>query len=189
PERQARRYPHELSGGMRQRVLIAMMLALEPGLLIADEPTTALDATVQAQILELLRDLAKRRGMALLLITHDLNAVARTADRAAVMRHGRIVETVPVADLFMRAEHPYTRELVAAMPKRGSGSGFGFGKPGSPAAMGPGMPTADLRSGGGPPPNRNPEPEPLLTATDIVVTYPTRGGFFGGGSVADPAVK
>src|SRR5690606_23015210 len=103
PAKHERQYPHELSGGMRQRVLIAMMLALRPRLLVADEPTTALDATVQAQILALLRELARKRGMALLLITHDLGAVARVADRAAVMKSGRTVETLPVRDLFTRA--------------------------------------------------------------------------------------
>ncbi|MDB5366601.1 MAG: microcin transporter ATP-binding protein [Rhodospirillales bacterium] len=110
-------YPHELSGGQRQRVMIAMALANEPDLLIADEPTTALDVTIQAQILELLRDLRDRFGMALLLITHDLGVVRAMADRVVVMRKGEVVETAPSADLFAHPQHPYTRALLAAEPK------------------------------------------------------------------------
>jgi oligopeptide/dipeptide ABC transporter ATP-binding protein len=118
PERQAGQYPHELSGGMRQRVLISMALALHPKMLIADEPTTALDATVQAQILLLLRRLAREKNMALLFITHDLSAVSQIADRVAVMYAGKIVETFPVERLFRGARHPYTRALLASMPAR-----------------------------------------------------------------------
>lgn len=118
PERQARQYPHELSGGMRQRVLIAMALTLRPKLLIADEPTTALDATVQAQILLLLRKLAREKNMALLIITHDLNAVSQVADRVAVMYAGKIVETLSVQKLFTRPRHPYARALLNSMPAR-----------------------------------------------------------------------
>jgi oligopeptide/dipeptide ABC transporter ATP-binding protein len=112
----ARQYPHELSGGMRQRVMIAMALILEPALVIADEPTTALDVTIQAQILELLRDLRDRTGMALLLITHDLGVVAEMASRVLVMYAGEVVEEAPVALLFDAPGHPYTEGLLAAVP-------------------------------------------------------------------------
>ena len=110
-------YPHELSGGQRQRVMIAMALANDPALLIADEPTTALDVTIQAQILKLLKDLQQKLGMALLLITHDLGIVRRVADKVCVMQKGEIVESAPVAQLFTNPQHPYTRMLLAAEPK------------------------------------------------------------------------
>jgi len=116
PARRAGEYPHELSGGLRQRALIALALACRPPLVIADEPTTALDATIQAQILELLRDLRNRFDLGLLLITHDFGVVAQMADRVAVMRAGRIVEQAPVRDLFLRPQHPYTQELLASIP-------------------------------------------------------------------------
>jgi peptide/nickel transport system ATP-binding protein len=115
PARVAAQYPHELSGGMGQRVMIAMMLAPDPELLIADEPTSALDATVQAEILRLIEDLVSRRGMGLMLISHDLPLVAHFCDRVAVMYAGRIVEELPGADLH-RARHPYTRGLIACLP-------------------------------------------------------------------------
>ncbi|MGH3322534.1 MAG: dipeptide ABC transporter ATP-binding protein [Streptosporangiaceae bacterium] len=111
-------YPHQLSGGMRQRVMIAMALACEPRLLIADEPTTALDATIQAQILDLLDDLRARLGMGILLITHDLGVVARYANRVAVMYAGKLVETAPTSLLFQRMRHPYTESLMEAVPRR-----------------------------------------------------------------------
>ncbi|WP_281262053.1 ABC transporter ATP-binding protein [Azospirillum thermophilum] len=117
PEARLGAYPHELSGGQRQRVMIAMALANEPDLLIADEPTTALDVTIQAQILALLKDLQSRFGMALLLITHDLGVVRKMADRVCVMNQGEIVEQAGVADLFIRPQHPYTRKLLAAEPR------------------------------------------------------------------------
>lgn len=109
-------YPHELSGGMNQRVMIAMALAGEPDLLVADEPTTALDATVQAQILDLLNQLRKDSDMALVLISHDLGVIAEASERVAVMYGGRIVEHLPTDDLFTRGNHPYTNGLLAAMP-------------------------------------------------------------------------
>ena len=117
PGRRVDDYPHQLSGGMRQRVMIAMALACNPRLLIADEPTTALDVTIQAQILELLNDLRKQRELAVLLITHDLGVVAEVADRVAVMYTGRIVEESPVAELFARPRHPYTEGLLRSVPK------------------------------------------------------------------------
>ena len=116
PHRRVRDYPHQLSGGLRQRALIAMALACDPDLLIADEPTTALDVTIQAQILELLRDIQQRLGLALLLITHDLGVVAEMADRVAVMYAGRIVEESPVRPLFTDPKHPYTRGLMGSVP-------------------------------------------------------------------------
>jgi oligopeptide/dipeptide ABC transporter ATP-binding protein len=116
PRRRASAYPHELSGGMRQRVLIAMALACRPRLLIADEPTTALDATVQIQILELLKTLQRAHGMAVLFVTHNLAVVAEIADRVGVMYGGRIVETAPAAELFARPRHPYTRGLLDSLP-------------------------------------------------------------------------
>jgi peptide/nickel transport system ATP-binding protein len=116
PHKRVRDYPHQLSGGLRQRALIAISLACNPSLVIADEPTTALDVTIQAQILELLRDLQQRMGLALLLITHDLGIVAEMADRVAVMYAGRIVEEAPVMGLFDDPRHPYTRGLMASMP-------------------------------------------------------------------------
>jgi oligopeptide/dipeptide ABC transporter ATP-binding protein len=110
-------YPHQLSGGLRQRVMIAIALAADPELLVADEPTTALDVTVQAQILELLDTLRRDRGMSVLLITHDLGIVAGRADRVAVMYAGQIVETADTASLFRAPAHPYTRALFASMPR------------------------------------------------------------------------
>ncbi len=109
-------YPHQLSGGMRQRVLIAMALACKPSLVIADEPTTALDVTIQAQILDLLREMKDAFNLSLLLITHDLGIVAEIADRVAVMYAGRIVEEAPVGAIFSEPKHPYTRGLLASIP-------------------------------------------------------------------------
>lgn len=117
PERRASDYPHQLSGGMRQRVMIAMALACDPELLIADEPTTALDVTIQAQILELLDKLRQTRKLAVLLITHDLGVVAETADRVCVMYTGKIVEESDVNQLFADPKHPYTRGLLHSVPK------------------------------------------------------------------------
>lgn len=117
PERRVRHHPHELSGGQRQRVMIAMALSCDPDLLIADEPTTALDVTVQAQVLELIRTEQRRRGMALILITHNLGVVAGMCERVAVMYAGRFVELAPAATLFADPRHPYTRGLLAALPR------------------------------------------------------------------------
>src|ERR1051325_7618159 len=119
PAQRAHEYPHQLSGGMRQRVVIAMALVMNPALVIADEPTTALDVTIQAQILELLRELQQRLGTSILLITHDLGVVAETASRVIVMYGGEIVEEAPVRDLFSAAHHPYTEGLMGAMPRLG----------------------------------------------------------------------
>jgi oligopeptide/dipeptide ABC transporter ATP-binding protein len=116
PERRLRDYPHQLSGGMRQRVMIAMALACHPKLLIADEPTTALDVTIQQQILELLLDLREELGMAIVIITHNMGVVAEMADRVIVMYAGRIVERAPVGELFDRPAHPYTRGLLESIP-------------------------------------------------------------------------
>jgi oligopeptide/dipeptide ABC transporter ATP-binding protein len=116
PEQRLRAYPHELSGGMCQRVMIAAAIACSPRLLLADEPTTALDVTVQAQILELIRDISREAGMAVILITHDLGVVAGMTDRVAVMYAGRIVETAATEALFARPSHPYTRGLLASVP-------------------------------------------------------------------------
>src|SRR5262245_36479866 len=120
PERRAGEYPHQLSGGMRQRVMIAIALACNPKLLIADEPTTALDVTIQAQILDLMRDLKRRVGAAIILITHDLGVVAEIAERVLVMYAGRKVEEASVGELFRRPRHPYTQGLLGALPRLGS---------------------------------------------------------------------
>lgn len=117
PESRLKNYPFEMSGGMQQRVMIAMALASEPKLLVADEPTTALDVTIQAQILDLLRDLKQRLGMAILLITHNLGIVGDIADRVAVMYAGQIVELAPARELLRRPLHPYTKALMASVPK------------------------------------------------------------------------
>jgi dipeptide transport system ATP-binding protein len=121
PESRLSSFPHQLSGGMNQRVMIAMAISCNPRLLIADEPTTALDVTIQKQILDLLLDLQKERGMALILITHDMGVVAETARRVSVMYAGQVVETRSARDLFTHPQHPYTGALLDALPERALG--------------------------------------------------------------------
>lgn len=123
PERRLKQYPHELSGGMRQRVMIALALIASPRLLIADEPTTALDVTIQAQILALIGELQREAGMAMILVTHDLGVVAEVADRVAVMYAGRFVETGPVDAIFSDPQHPYTLGLIGSLPSLGKREG------------------------------------------------------------------
>lgn len=136
PERCFRSYPHEISGGMRQRVMIAIALACDPALLLADEPTTALDVTVQAQILWLLRDLQRRLGLAVVFVTHDLGVAAEIAADAAVMYAGRIVEYARVGELFVHPAHPYTEGLMAATARRGQKGTPLIPIPGAPPNMG-----------------------------------------------------
>nr|WP_038144016.1 ABC transporter ATP-binding protein [Thioclava atlantica] len=138
PERRMGQYPHELSGGMRQRVMIAMALALRPDVLIADEPTTALDVTVQREVLDLLRDLQREMGTAIILITHDMGVVSEMAERVIVMKQGRAVEQGPVRQIFEAPQESYTRDLLAAVPRMGDGSG-------APARDGDAAPVASLR--------------------------------------------
>jgi peptide/nickel transport system ATP-binding protein len=151
PERRMGQYPHELSGGMRQRVMIAMALALRPEVLIADEPTTALDVTVQREVLDLLLDLQREMGTAVILITHDMGVVAEMADRVIVMQQGRQVETATTTEIFARPQADYTRALLAAVPRMGQG------------ATRPPVTTG-----------------PIARLTDVVVRYPLRGGLLGG---------
>ncbi|NBE08309.1 ABC transporter ATP-binding protein [Paragemmobacter ruber] len=154
PERRMHQYPHELSGGMRQRVMIAMALALRPEVLIADEPTTALDVTVQREVLDLLRDLQRDLGTAIILITHDMGVVAEMADRVIVMKSGRMVEQAPVRQLFHAPTEPYTRDLLAAVPRMGARAAAA-----APAPL--------------------PAAEPVARLSDVVVRFPVRGGLLG----------
>ncbi|AXB41720.1 ABC transporter ATP-binding protein [Amycolatopsis albispora] len=135
PRARARSYPHQFSGGMRQRLLIAMAVALSPQVLIADEPTTALDVTVQAQVMKLLRDLQTERDMALVLITHDLAVVAEQADDVAIMYAGNVVETGPVREVFASPRHPYTRGLLDSVPEHGVRGKPLHAVPGSPPEL------------------------------------------------------
>ncbi|XHH02754.1 ABC transporter ATP-binding protein [Mesorhizobium sp. ISC25] len=154
-ERRLEHYPHELSGGMRQRVMIAMALALNPDVLIADEPTTALDVTVQGEVLELLRDLQREHGTSIILITHDMGVVAEMADRVIIMRDGRMVEQGSAADIFNRPQADYTRELLAAVPRIGGGR------------------TAEDRQ------DATNMPAELVSVSDLHVRFDLHGGFFG----------
>lgn len=154
-ERRLEHYPHELSGGMRQRVMIAMALALNPDVLIADEPTTALDVTVQGEVLELLRDLQRQHGTSVILITHDMGVVAEMADRVVIMRDGRMVEQGRAADIFNRPQADYTRELLAAVPRIGGGR------------------MAEDRQ------DAANMPAELVHVGDLHVRFDLRGGFFG----------
>ncbi len=138
PEQRLRQYPHQLSGGLRQRVMIAMALMCEPDLIIADEPTTALDVTIQAQVLHLLKELQRELGMAVILITHDLGVVARMADRILVMYAGEVVESGPVREIFSQPCHPYTQGLLRCLPRR-AGSGEAGARLGTIPGMVPSM--------------------------------------------------
>jgi ABC-type glutathione transport system ATPase component len=168
PERRLSQYPHELSGGMRQRVVIAMAMACEPRLLIADEPTTALDVTIQAEILALIDRLKRENGMAVLFITHDMAVVAQMADRVVVMRGGKIVEEGKVDDIFENPRADYTRMLLAAVPKLGEMNG----------TLAPQrMRTLDAeRPAGGPSAVKRDKPKPLLEVKNLTTRFPVKGG-------------
>ncbi|MCE8009815.1 ABC transporter ATP-binding protein [Aestuariivita sp.] len=169
PERRLKQYPHELSGGMRQRVMIAMAMACEPRLLIADEPTTALDVTIQAEILALIDRLKRETGMAVLFITHDMAVVAQMADRVVVMYRGKLVEEGPVERIFAAPQQDYTRKLLAAVPRLGEMRG----KP-APAPMrlvGAQTPQASLIPMGA-------APKKLLQVRNLTTRYPVKGGLF-----------
>jgi oligopeptide/dipeptide ABC transporter ATP-binding protein len=132
PDETLGRFPHQLSGGQRQRTMIALALACRPSLMIADEPTTALDVVIQAQVLELLEHLRERLGLALILISHDLGVLAETCDRIAIMYAGRIVETGPVSSVFEAPQHPYTKRLLESLPVIGGARGLATPIPGAP---------------------------------------------------------
>ncbi len=174
-ERLLDRHPHQLSGGMRQRVMIAMALACRPKLLIADEPTTALDVTIQAQILGLVRALQDEMDMAVMFITHDMGVVAEVADRVLVMRHGRKVEEGPVAEIFARPQHPYTKALLAAVPRLGALTGedlprrFPLLSSGEATVAAEEAKPQDTVLPGG----------PILSVRDLVTRFEVRNGFFG----------
>ncbi len=167
PERRLVQYPHELSGGMRQRVVIAMALACKPRLLIADEPTTALDVTIQAEILALMDRLKRETGTAVMFITHDMAVVAQMADRVVVMFRGKKVEEGPVAEIFENPQHPYTKALLAAVPKLGEMSGKAYPEP--MKLMGRDQKAIMPIPG---------TEEPLLVVKGLTTRFPVKGGFF-----------
>jgi len=167
-------YPHTFSGGMRQRVMIAMALACQPALLIADEPTTALDVTIQAQILSLIKELQQEVGMAVLFITHDMGVVAEIADRVVVMWRGDKVEEAPIQRIFTDAEHPYTRRLLAAVPKLGSMAGEPAPKRFPDVGAEPGPAAV-----GEPPAMPDTSKEPLLQVSGLTTRFPIAGGILG----------
>ncbi len=169
PERRLRQYPHELSGGMRQRVVIAMAMACEPRLLIADEPTTALDVTIQAEILSLINRLKREKGMAVLFITHDMAVVAEMADRVVVMFRGDVVEEGPVTEIFENPGENYTKALLAAVPRLGEMRGKA-----APAPMR--IPGAEPRAADPIPPRGR--SEPVLSVRNLTTRFPVRGGVF-----------
>ena len=171
PARRMSQYPHELSGGMRQRVMIGMALSCQPKVLIADEPTTALDVTVQAQILKLMRELRAEFGTSIILITHDMGVVAEMADRVALLRAGKLVEQGPVLDIFERPQHDYTKQLLAAVPRLGSFSGSD------------GPPRVSAR------PVRPAALEPVLFVRNLQVSYRAGSNWFGRAKAAAPAVR
>ncbi|MQX36341.1 ABC transporter ATP-binding protein [Roseospira navarrensis] len=162
--RRLKQYPHELSGGMRQRVMIAMAMACGPKVLIADEPTTALDVTIQAQILELMRDLRRDHGTAVILITHDMGVVAEMADRVVIMNQGRLVEDGPVLDVFERPRAAYTRTLLAAVPRLGAYADID------------GPVRSAGRSGAAPAPDPARRPRPVAEVRDLTVRFDLTGG-------------
>ena len=167
PERRLKQYPHELSGGMRQRVVIAMALACEPRLLIADEPTTALDVTIQAEILALMDRLKRETGTAVMFITHDMAVVAQMADRVVVMFRGEKVEEGTVEEIFENPQHPYTKALLAAVPKLGEMTGKEYPEP--MVLMG--------RDQGAIEPIKGSD-EVLLEVENLTTRFPVKGGFF-----------
>ncbi len=171
PVKRMTQYPHELSGGMRQRVMIAMALSCRPKVLIADEPTTALDVTVQAQILKLMRELKQEFGTSIVMITHDMGVVAEMADRVVIMQNGKTVEQGDVLDIFRRPSATYTRELLAAVPRLGTYAGTDEPPRISSAP-------AHLHF-----------PKPVLEVSDLTVTYGGKSGWFGRGAEAPPTVK
>jgi peptide/nickel transport system ATP-binding protein len=185
-ERRLKQYPHELSGGMRQRVMIAMALALRPEVLIADEPTTALDVTVQGEVLELLRDLQRQTGTSVILITHDMGVVAEMADKVIVMRHGRMVEQGAAADIFARPQADYTCELLAAVPRMGQGRGMGHQSMGDELSQSSPTPYPSPQGGG-----EMIDTAPLATIAQGAAASESpsllRGGVRGGGIAVPPA--